>query len=136
MKIICLIDSLNSGGAQRQMCYLATNLKKCGFDIELVVYHELNFYKQILDDASINIQVAHGSGKISRILAVRKLLRNSNADLVISFLKSSNIMAALACMPNKKFKLIVSERNTEPNGLTRNCKIRFFFYKCSDFIVN
>ena len=46
MKILCVIDSLGSGGAQRQIVNLACGLKKKGHDVDVFVYFpEFSFFR-------------------------------------------------------------------------------------------
>ena len=42
MKILCLIDSIGSGGAQRQLVGLADMLKIAGYDV-FVLYSSFGF---------------------------------------------------------------------------------------------
>ena len=45
MKILLFIDSLGSGGAQRQIVGLATMLKEKGYGVKMVTYYDIPFYK-------------------------------------------------------------------------------------------
>ena len=48
MRILCVIDSLGSGGAQRQMVSLAQGMVARSHEVEFFVYHpELDHFKQI-----------------------------------------------------------------------------------------
>ena len=50
MKIVCLIDNLSAGGAQRQMVMLAKLLKQNGHDITILTYYPHDFFLQeVLD---------------------------------------------------------------------------------------
>ena len=49
MKILCVIDSLGSGGAQRQLVQLAIGLKNKGVDVSFLMYHNIHFFKSELD---------------------------------------------------------------------------------------
>ena len=56
-KILCLIDSLGAGGAQRQMVGLATFLKEKGYDVVVAIYHKDNgelFYADNLLSAGVS----------------------------------------------------------------------------------
>ena len=53
MKILCLIEALGSGGAERQMVGLASLLKKDGNDVAVMTYYPKDFYKYVLDEAGI-----------------------------------------------------------------------------------
>ena len=43
-KVICFIDSLNGGGAQKQIILLANGLSE-KYDVSILYYHNLNFLK-------------------------------------------------------------------------------------------
>ena len=52
MKILCVIDSLGSGGAQRQMVNLARGFKSKGYDVEMLIYYpQLNFFRPEVEKA-------------------------------------------------------------------------------------
>ena len=49
MKILVVIDSLGSGGAQRQKINLAIGFSKKGYDVDIFTYYKNEFFK-IKDD--------------------------------------------------------------------------------------
>ena len=51
MKVLCLIENLGSGGAERQMVGLAALLKERGHDVTVLTYYPDDFYKHVLDEA-------------------------------------------------------------------------------------
>ena len=73
MRITCVIDSLSSGGAQRQMVMLAVLLKERAHDVRLLTYHDNNFFKYILDNANIPVECVFRRFKIFRFFALRLL---------------------------------------------------------------
>ncbi|MCP4261200.1 MAG: glycosyltransferase family 4 protein [Planctomycetes bacterium] len=111
MRILCLIDSLNSGGAQRQLCVLACLLRKQGFNVHVMTYFDIDFYGHILDENDVDRSVIHWLNRITRIFSVRKAIRKWTPDVVIAFLKTPNLIAEIAGIPARSFYLIVSERN-------------------------
>jgi len=134
MKITLLIDALNSGGAQRQMCMLAVLLKEHGHDIEVLTYYDLNFFRDIIDQYNIKRSCVFSKNKLSRIFKVRKAIRKRKPDIVIAYLEMPSLLAELAGLPFRKWKLIVSERNTDSQSCLRT-KIKFFFHRFADRIV-
>ena len=49
MKILCVIDSLGSGGAQRQLVGLAIGFKERGHEVSFLVYHgRLKIYVELV----------------------------------------------------------------------------------------
>src|SRR5690606_5646275 len=107
MKILCVIDSLNSGGAQRQLANLAVAFKKEGHEVSLLVFHNLNFFRSILDEQNIPVIYIIEPNYLKRLLKIRRYIRNSNSDVVISFLEASNFICEIAGLPWRKWALIV-----------------------------
>ena len=134
-KILLLIDSLGAGGAQRQLVGLAVMLKQRGHDVIVATYHDNCFYVDTILDAGVPyvyLKSAHCSFK--RIWVVARYIRRIKPDWVISYLETPSIVASIAHIFNKKFKLIVSERNTSQT-VGKNEKLRFHLFKTADFIV-
>lgn len=114
MKVVFLIDSLGSGGAQRQMTNIACLMKKQGIDVSFVVYADADFFLPTLQQAEIPVHKVDAGSYFDRIRKVRKVLRSSDADTVISFMTVPNIIACLSAIGRKKWKLIISERSCDP----------------------
>jgi len=135
-KILCLIDSLGSGGAQRQMVTLAKLLKEKDFEISFLVYHNDNFFIDGLRKNNIPIEYCAAKNYLDRILKVRKYIRKNNFDAVISFLDVPNFLNNISAIGGKKWKIITSERNSKENSLiSLRGKIFNFFQRYSDYIV-
>jgi len=136
MKIICLIDNLGSGGAQRQLTNLAILFKEAGHDVEVLTYHSADFFLPILSENHIKYTCINQPNYIKRLIKLRKYLRSSNQDAVLSFLDTPNFIALLSAIGSKKWKLVVSERSCKEENF-RNTKTRFIkkFYVFADYIV-
>lgn len=134
-KVLCLIDSLASGGAERQMSYLATGLKSRGVDVEVIVFSLGNdFFESYI--TSKGVPVIHdekGINPYKRIFEIVRLVRQKRPDSVIAY-KDGVTMAASLARIICNFKLIVSERNTtqELNPYERR---KFALYRFADVIV-
>lgn len=120
MKLLCLIDSLASGGAQRQLVTLAVGLKRRGHQIRFLVYHHDDFFLSLLQSAGINCQVIPSCSYIQRALGIRRILRSGWQDVVLAFLEAPSFYAELSCIPTRKWGLVVGERLADPgmkNGI-------------------
>jgi glycosyltransferase involved in cell wall biosynthesis len=122
MYILFVIDSLGSGGAQRQIVNLACGFKAKGHDVELFIYHpELDFYRKIINESGITVNEIYGVSGFSLkvVQALALLLRKKKFEALISFLPSPNIYSILACLYCfAKVKLIVSERSSSKGDAT------------------
>ena len=75
-----------------------------------------------------------GKGLFQRLSIINKTIKRFSPDVVISFLDSPNILASLLKMGHRKWKLIVSERNTTQQLNFREY-LKFFLYRYADIIV-
>ncbi len=137
MRITCVIDSLGSGGAQRQMSLLAVMLKASGHDVRLVTYYPSDFYKHILDDASVPVVCVRHRNKLHRIWAVRKAIRADKPNVVIAYLETPSIIAELSSLPWRDYVLIVSERNVElPGDSIPERRVSLWLHQLADAVVS
>jgi len=114
MKILCFIDFLGSGGAQRQLCMLAVGLKKRGHDVRFLVYHQEEHFLHLLQAVEIPCHVLPPCSYLSRMLAVRRILRQGWQDAVLAFLEAPSLYAELASIPGRRWGLVVGERSADP----------------------
>lgn len=138
MKILCVIDELGSGGAQRQIVNLALSFKDRGHNIEFLVYHSDNFYYDILKKSDIEVVEVIENNYLKRILKMRKVIRNGKYDAVLSFLEAANFISTLAGFPYRKWKLVVGERSANPN-IFKSFKLkmyRWFHLFASSVVAN
>ena len=122
MNITCFIDNLNAGGAQRQICYLASFLKKKNNEVTVLTYHPGDFFLDELKKNKIHHVNLQNKNKLLRTLKIIKFLRSSKHDIVIAYLRTPSIISEIASIFGKKWRLIVSERN---NHINENYFINF-----------
>lgn len=133
-KILLITEKLGSGGAERQMCGLASMLTKAGYPCRLITYVENQFYEPYLRQNGVDYQfVPELWNKKTRVFKAAKYVRQYKPDVVISFLPSVNKTMCLAKLFFKA-KLVVSERNNN-TCITRGDKIQFNLYRMADAIV-
>lgn len=137
MKIALLIDSLGSGGAQRQMINLATELSTKGHEVSLIRYYKDDFYLYLLNKSQVNLVDVESSNAIQRIIRVRKTIRKMCPDALISFMDTPNLLAALSSIGKHSWKLIISDRiANESRFLGKKTKlIRYIQAKYADVIA-
>tara|TARA_Y100001958_G_C21242679_1_gene571094 strand:+ start:440 stop:1537 length:1098 start_codon:yes stop_codon:yes gene_type:complete len=132
MKILCIIDSLGSGGAQRQLVNLGTGLVKLGYEIEFFIYHSSNlFFLNELEKNNIKVNIVKQTKKGFSLNVQLKLisLLKENFDGIISFLHSPSIYAAIGKIFNPKLQLIIGERSSSLSSVSLSKKILFNFAK-------
>ena len=124
-KIILFIDNLCSGGAQRQLVNLAAMLKERQYDVSVLVYQDIPFYKHYLDEQNIPVVLVERPSYVRRLFAIRRYLQHSSADVVITFLETPGFIACFSKMGGAKWKLITSERSAKKQTFT-NRRQRLF----------
>ncbi|MGO3653843.1 MAG: glycosyltransferase [Sphingobacterium sp.] len=137
MRLLCVIDSLGSGGAQRQLIELAIGFKyKYDFKVTFLIYHQDLFYKDLLDRNGIDVVLIEESSYFKRLLRIRRFIRKGDFDNVISFLEAASFICEISGFPTRKWGLIVGERSANPLIL-KSPKLRLyrFFHLFSDYVV-
>ena len=134
-KILCLIDRLSFGGAERQLIGLAVLLKEKGYDVEMATYHDFDFDTKDLEAKSIQLhRISQKGNPLSKLLAVRKLINKQKYDVVIAYKSGVTMLSCILKKLGGQFRLIVSERNTT-QALTRRERLKFWLYRSADYVV-
>lgn len=134
-RILCLIESIGSGGAERQLTGLAVMLKQQGYQVEVCYYVNKEFYLPYLQENGVkSCFLAEASNLKKRFFALRKYIKAFKPDTVISYSTSPSMITCLYKLLGAKFNLIVSERNTTQH-LGKVERIRFFLYRWANHIV-
>lgn len=135
-RILCFIDNLGAGGAQRQMIYLAKMLKERGYEVKVITYQNILFYKPDLDSSHIAYEnIDKASNRLFRIYYIWKTIRDHRPDCVISYLDTPCILScAIKLLTRARWRLLVSERNTTQK-LTLKERIKFWLYRIADRII-
>ena len=133
--IVCFIDDLCLGGAQRQLVGLAGLLKSTGYEVRFCTYHNNGFYVDAITEQNISYDyMTTMESSFKRIPEFVRYLNKVSPDVVISYIESPCIISCIAKIVNSRFKLIVSERNTsQKNGF--NERVRFNLFRIADYIV-
>ena len=136
MKILCVIDTLASGGAQRQLVELSIGFKERGHEVSFLIYHLSTFYNSILENAGIDITCIQEKNYLKRFFKMRRFIRQGEFDAVLSFLGAANFICEISGFPFRKWKLVVGERSANPNVL-KSVKLRMYrwFHLFADYVV-
>lgn len=136
MKILCFIDCLGPGGAQRQLVELGVGFKEKGHEVSFITYFDNPFFNPVLEEAGISLNCIEEPNYLKRLLKIRRFIRNGNFDAVLSFLEGVNFFCECAGLPFRKWKLVVGERNADPN-ISRSLKLIMYrwFHIFADYVV-
>ncbi len=136
MRILCVIDCLGMGGAQRQLVELAIGFKQSGHDVSFLTYHDIPFFDTILEKNHIPNVIIKGRNYLDRLILMRRHIRSGGFDAVLSFLEGAGFICEAAGFPYRKWKLVVGERSANPN-IRKSVKLRFFrlFHLFADYVV-
>lgn len=136
MKILLFIDSLGSGGAQRQLVGLAHLLKNTNrHKLKVITYFDFPFYEEFLRKNQVDYEfISQASNKYSRLFYIYRYFIKFKPDIVVSYLDTPNIIASFIRFIGINFKLVVSERNTT-QVLNIKGRLKFFLYRFADVIV-
>ncbi len=118
MKILFLVSSLNAGGAERVACTLANAWVAKGYEVTLVPCFTQGTGKSFYTlDERIKVHWLSQSlpkqkwlARLVKPLVLRRLMKETKADVALSFLTNVNVMALLAKC-GLRLPLIVSERS-------------------------
>lgn len=141
-KIVFVIASMNSGGAERVMSILVNEAVQQNYDVTLLltlsgnVHYTLSKSVKIISVADILKQKNKKKSKINIILCMREMLKKESPDLVVSFMTMMNMYSVIA-MQGMKTPIIVSERNDPDKECPGKIKkiIRNLCYNKADGIV-
>lgn len=135
-KILFLANDLSSGGAERQMITVAILLKEKGFEVEILCYERGDFYYEILKNNNIPVFWKIEDNYFIRLIKIRKFIRNSSYNVVISFLETANFLNCFSSIGGKKWKIITGERSSKKSTFISKRGIIFsWFQRYSDYIV-
>lgn len=125
MKILCVIDSLCIGGAQRQLVELSFAFQERGHRVSFLTYHHIPFFNEEVEQKGIRITCIHEPRYLMRMLKMRRFIRKGNYDAVLSFLEAASFISEVAGLPFRRWKLVVGERAANP-AITRSLKLRLY----------
>ena len=145
-KIVFICSNLSAGGAQNVVSLTSERLASIGYDVTIITLSSKNsdFYKLSEKIKRIPLNRLSNSKNIfsaiinncSRILKLRKTLKNKKYQTCISFVTETNIITILASLFLKN-KIIISERN---NPYKQNQKfiwylLKFITYPLADILT-
>ncbi len=132
-RVAFVIDKMESGGAQRQLVMLAAALKDRSYDVETFIYHGGGFFADDLTEIGVSLNSVPFRNKAHLVRAMRKAIKASSPDVVVSYLTGPNSLMELAGLPRRRFALITSERCLDAVGRKRF--VRYGLHFLADAVV-
>lgn len=132
-----LIDSLNSGGAQRQFVELLKGLDRSKIEPIAVTYQDLDFFQETIRSEGIRHVLIPKSDKIGMgfIHGLYRLTRTFRPHFIHSFLNTPNFYARLLKLLGCVSKVITSERNVSISDSQALQAIEKASWRLSDRII-
>ncbi len=127
MNLVFFTNNLGSGGAEKVMLTLVNYFCRI-HKVTVVTIDSGGYYYEMLRDLPIEYHhIKKGKGNtLSYILSFNKILRQSQTDIVFSFLWFPNIINAFANLFSNR-KVILSERSNHRIYLSETFKKRFIW---------
>jgi len=95
-KIAFIVGTLSRGGIERQLYYMADNLIKIGYDINVLCLTEDEFWERKLIDLGVKIHhIENYSFKFLKLNKIYKIIKDQKYDLLYSTHFYTNIAAAI-----------------------------------------
>jgi len=98
MKLVFLIRSLEVGGAERQLVYLARGLKAKGVSVTVGIFYRGGVLEELLNSDGVPIEYLDKKGRwdfIGFLRRTMKWIRRENPDILHGYLTGANIVAIL-----------------------------------------
>ena len=121
MKIIYLLASLGSGGAERVVSLLANKMCVDGHDIQIVCLKYNDVYYTLHDNIKVVAATEHASNRIMELFWLRKYILKEKPDVVIPFTEGVYCFTILALL-GTGIPIIASER-LDPTAMSPTRKL-------------
>ncbi len=137
-RVLLVIDSLGSGGAQRQLVTLAAGLARSGYDVSLFNYYpQYDHFRSEVEAAGVSIIDVEKRSRFDflPVHRLRRAIDETAAGTVIAFLDTPNVYALFASI-GKDVRVIVSERSAFVGGSPSGAKrLKYQVYRWADHLV-
>ena len=137
-KILFILQSLSSGGAERVISVLTETLSsKEQYEISVLTLFNSGDFYSLSDKVKLSRLNGESDSKLKTILRIREFVKNYKPDTLISFQCHVNVKVLLAVLGKQRYKKIVSERNDPAVWKDRKLLdwLRNRLYKTCDCVV-
>lgn len=134
MRLLCVIPSLIGGGAEKQMCLLLKFLNERGIVPYVMTFHkDQSAYITDLNIVRYNIISNY---KFIRNIKLGLMMLRLRPSVVLSYCSDANFLAAIYKCVAPWCRVVVSERNTIQEPLSRYVKCLYTLYRIVNKIVS
>lgn len=135
-RVLLVIDTLGSGGAQRQLSELSSHLARNNFDVLVIAYYKNDFYVQFLRDSGVSVcYPGEDLGRIQRFKYIFSGIKEFKPSVVCAFLSAPGLAVELCRVFFPfKFRVVVSERHSD-SRVTFAVVLRLLLHVLSNAIV-
>lgn len=140
MRILIVIDSIGTGGAQKLKAELALGISSQGNDVDIFIYNDSDdqYFAKDLKKSGIKIfSVSRKRNGFSfKVLSELRKVLKGDYDAVISSMHTPSIYASIAMIGIKKYKFIVCDESSSIASVPFLKKYLFYLSTLiSDFVV-
>jgi len=137
LRVLYLIDSLGSGGAQRQLVTLIKALNRKHVDAEMAIYHPLFHFRPDVESVGMPLHILGTRGARDPLVLLRlmRLVRRGGFDIVHSYLRTPGVLARVATSFRRRPVTIVSERNVDIGLSRRNLLVERALANSGDAMI-
>lgn len=135
---LLFINTLGSGGAQRQIVLLARELSGRGIKVVLLHYGDSDYMAYMLQNSSVDIIWLRAFGRTQKVILFVRLIAKIFAirpRLAISFIDLPNIIMGVSKILRPSMIWVPSERNTTTSNSLKETFWRRFFYRFAQAVV-
>lgn len=114
IKLLFLIDSLNTGGAQQQLYELVKGLDKSRCEISIISWSPGNFYEDLSSMNGVELVEVKRKSRFdfSPILKAFKIIRSKKIDIIHTYLDSACLYGAVCKVFFRRVIFIATERSS------------------------
>ena len=134
-KVLLLIDTLDSGGAERQMALLAREMSSVGVEVTLVIYYDRIHFEVDREKVNLIVLDTEKTTKLKRFLKIRSLIISESPSHVIAFKTTPCMYAELIRASGVSYKLISSERNVDLLPNTISFYLKTMLHSMAKYVV-
>lgn len=135
-KHLLVIDSLTSGGAERQILQLAEGLAEEGGQVYLLTYYSIDHYHSSSHKYEKIELDMNGYSIFRKLHNFRKVLKKIKPEVVIAYKESTSLYFEVLKIVLPSMRLVVSERNSDVKSARFKVLLKcLMHFALSDHIV-